>query len=199
MSRSIECFLIEPVDRYQVRLRRYRLSGENPCPYKGWIHNADVLVGVEEHTSPPPSGEEPRFPKSDPRWPAKCDRCDFRFEPTDEWQVNYDQLYRAPDGEEYTVLGLDQFTVDKTSFAPVGALWRASWKEPATTYDGHSYVVRTPGGDWHIDGSGADRTRWDRSGIAPKFTVRPSILIGRKEDGSWEYHGYLTDGRLDEL
>lgn len=199
MSRSIECFLIEPVNRYQVRLRRYRSRAGNPCPYKGWCHNADGFIGVEDHPEHPVSGnEEDRLPHVDARWPKKCDRCDYVFEELDEWQINYDQLYRAPDGKEYTLLTEDRMTSYREDFAPVGAMWRATWMEPATTYDQRSYVVRTPGGDWHIDGAGGDRTRWARSGVEPKFTARPSILIGKRDDGSWVYHGFLTDGRLEE-
>ncbi len=200
MPRVIDCFIIEPVDRYQVRLRRYCARVGNACPYRGWCHNNDVFVGVEEHQAHPVSGsEEDRFPHSDPRWPQKCDKCDYAFVDGDEWQVNYDQLYRGPDGKEYTLLGPDRLTSYRENFAPVGAIWRAPWLEPSDNQDKCSYIVRTPGGDWHIDGvAGHPQTRWERTGVAPKFTVRPSILIGKQDDGSWTYHGFLTDGRLEE-
>src|SRR5574338_698389 len=130
MSRTIDCFLIEPTDRYQVRLRRYRMKDGAPCPKNGWCHNADVFVGIEQTTEDPTNGDDDvKYPHSDARWPTKCDNCEYVFEDRDAWQVNYDQLYRAADGKEYTLLGVDRMTSHRENFAPVGARWRGTWRE----------------------------------------------------------------------
>lgn len=81
------------------------------------------------------------------------------------------------------------------SEAPVGAMWTADWydfKGP----DGHCLVVRTPGGDWIVDGpsmnnDGSRGNPWQRSGEIPKVTANPSIHIPGK------YHGWLREGFLE--
>lgn len=204
MSRIIECFLIEPTDRFRVYLRRYRGSAEGPCPAgKGWYHNASVFIALEQHTQAehPGSGDHPeKIPHDDARWPVKCDRCDYAFVPEDNWQMFYERMWRTADGREFTLVEKYSMHLDAQALgAPPGAMWRATWMEPFETGpDGHSYVVRTPGGDWHIDGPATGGGKWTRTGVAPKLTARPSILCGKREDGSWTYHGFLTDGRLEE-
>lgn len=190
---SIRCFLVEPTTRYRVNLRRY--NKDLKCPANGWCHNTDVFIGTREVPGEhPPIGDT--FPHDDPRWPQKCDFCDYRFVETDEWQENHDCLWVAPDGKTYTLISPDQMTNDKAFAAPPGAMWRATWLEPSCGVgpDGRSYVVRTPDGDWHIDGGYGTAPRngvWTRIGDAPNFTVTPSIMLGK-------YHGWLKSGRLEE-
>lgn len=192
--RKTECFLIEPTDRYWKSLRRYAFKGARPgCEY----HNAEVIIEEIESTVRL-ADYAPAAERSDPRWPLKCDRCDYIFEDEDHWQVEYDRQYLAPDGQRYSRGGEHDMT--KAPRAPVGAMWRATWLEDICTGpDGHCYIVRTPGGDWIIDYKRNEGdSGWTRSGVAPRLTVRPSILIGSREDGAWEYHGFLTDGCLEE-
>lgn len=215
MSRStIECFLIEPTNRYWRLLRRYTSSPARPCAaYPDAYHNAEVFIGEIEADQHPVIRDDPAM-RSDPRWPATCDRCGYVFTDEDERQVNYDQQYvDARTGSVYALYGPHHLPRPMVPIepAPVGAIWRATWYEDLPEFigaDGQSYLVRTPGGDWAIDGPSTDQAHnqipkkvgggWQRSGTAPKFTVRPSILIGKRPDGSWTYHGFLTDGRLEE-
>jgi hypothetical protein len=150
-------------------------------------------MAVEEHPATPTNGDD--HPHDDPRWPGKCDRCDYIFTAEDEWQKNFDLVYRTDDGREFTLVSPDQMTNDKASMAPSGAMWEAPWM--GTGPDGKSFVVRTPGGDWHIDGD-YTHGRWTRTGVPPNLTVTPSILCGTRSDGSWVYHGFLTSGKLLE-
>ncbi len=194
MGSVIPCFLVHPTTKYRVNLRRY--TRETRCPANNWCHNADAFVAVEEHEKSPTNGD--LHPHDDPAWPKKCDRCDYLFVEGDEWQKNYDLVYRADDGREFTLTSPDQMTNDKAMAAPPGTMWECPWMGPGP--DGKSYCVRTPGGDWHIDGAYGTPNpgTWKRSGTAPNFTVTPSIGIGQK-NGTWAYHGFLRDGKLVEV
>lgn len=96
--------------------------------------------------------------------------------------------------------------------AAIGAIQRATYFEDLKEYcglDGHSYVVKTPGGDWCIDTRASNCTMpndnihkcWCRHGEAPNFTVNKigntctagagSIQIGK-------YHGFLINGELTD-
>lgn len=95
--------------------------------------------------------------RADPRWPKTC-VCGYTFKETDQWQVNYHQMFEATggsrDGERYTL-----------SDAPVGAMWDATWWHDLaymTGPDGISLVVKTPGGDWPVDqeANNCTRTQW---------------------------------------
>jgi hypothetical protein len=187
----ILCFFIEktPVTRYY--LRRYSHEG---CLGDGMsYHNAKVhLMDTEEKIEAPLN--------NDPRWPVKCDYCDFRFVKED-YQLFQDWIYRRQDnGEQVTLMD-----------APVGAMWYADWFNDIgwTGPDGRCLVVKTPGGDWIIDHRANNCTMpndyvhrcWIREGIPPKITVGKngntcaagagSILIGG-------YHGFLRGGFLEE-
>lgn len=135
---------------------------------------------ISDHVSEPPH--------DDPRWPQRC-ACGFQFGPDGTWQVFVEQLYRYVDGNGGIRIAAEREL-------PVGAMWDARWVPDAWRGpDGHSWVVRTPGGDWFIDSTGKDGGRWTRTGEAPRLTVRPSIMIsGRKR--ARQYHGWLTDGAL---
>jgi hypothetical protein len=193
---SIQCFLVHPTTKYRVTLRRYSRDAENRCPANGWCHNADVFIAVEEHTEIPVSGDV--HPKNDTQWPTKCSLCAYVFTANDYYQKNYNCVYSTDEGKEYTLVSPDQMTTDQAMAAPPGAMWECPWMSPAP--DGKSYCVRTPGGDWHIDGSYGfpQAGRWTRTGTAPNFTVTPSIGIGKDAKGNWQYHGWLRNGLLVE-
>lgn len=85
--------------------------------------------------------------------------------------------------------------------APVGAMWDLDYlhgcHEPnGLVYDrnpdGMVLCVRTPGGDWLIDGPSDTGGSWSRTGEVPNITVTPSILQRGK------YHGELLGGYLVE-
>ena len=68
--------------------------------------------------------------------------------------------------------------------------------------DGRCLVLKTPAGDWMIDGpsrnNGITGAGWTRTGDPPNITVRPSIGMGDgKGKGRWKYHGHLNNGVLE--
>lgn len=157
---------------------------------------------AEEHAWPmaPASG----VPHEDPRWPAKCDGCDYRFGTGDEWQDFTRQIYvdRAS-GREYT-LG------DRIP----GMMWDADWfddhwKGP----DGRCLVVVCPNGhEWMIDSRASNCTMkddagpfdrahrcWVRHGDPPNVTVDKSGRTCGAGGGSiqaGDYHGFLRNGEF---
>jgi hypothetical protein len=93
-------------------------------------------------------------------------------------------MYRRVDTGELHILGA----------APVGAMWYASWLVGLEKYDrgsGEVLVVRTPGGDWVVDGPSNTGGHWTRTGVPPEVTASPSIICG-------DYHGFLVKGFLEK-
>lgn len=181
----IECFWLEPTDTGRADLRRY--AGEQPCPGSYGYHNASVEIG----DLPFPITEDgilgygkDDVAHDDLRWPKICNGCDYAFLEGDNWQHNVQRLYRgAPDGKLYT-----------SRTMPPGAMFNATWwNEPGP--DGITLAVVLPpnGGDdiWMPDVPSKDGRPWTRTGAIPRVTCRPSILTPR-------YHGFLTDGKLEE-
>ena len=179
---DITCFWLEPVAFARHELRRYHPSGDaaDTCPLPHGYHDARVVID-ERAARPLPATlyeELDRdFPLDDPRWPTAC-ACGYVFVADDARQSNHHRLYaRSDGGTDTTIEG-----------APAGAMWDAKWW-PRKGPDGLCLVVKTPGGDWIIDGPSKNGGGWTRRGTPPKITVDPSILAG------W-YHGWLRDGVL---
>ncbi len=207
-----KCFVIEPTGKYRLYLRRYT-HGNGPCPKHGNYHQAFTLI--EDNVS----YEDPRFPEDakyegkvcigdywphgDPRWPTHCD-CGQSLDGPGEWQLFPKELYQRQDQPESTPITLDE--------AQPGALWRQPWLEDNEAYrgvDGHSWMCRTPGGDWMIDGPANNCTMkgdtkhkcWCRHGTAPEFHVDKSGITCAAGAGSivaGNYHGFLHNGWLTE-
>ncbi len=139
---------------------------------------------------------EANFPHSDLRWPTHC-VCGYAFVESDRRQIFFDDLMRRTDtGEEMTLRD-----------APAGAMWDAWWYGGSAfptppRPDGIHLMVRTPDGEWYVDGLASNGPRndygWQRSGdpkaIPPTITAKPSIQMGAV--GSSSYHGWLRDGKL---
>jgi hypothetical protein len=72
-------------------------------------------------------------------------------------------------------------------------MWYADWM-PArwTGADGKCLMVRTPDGDWAIDGPSGQGRKWVRVGVPPCVTVTPPVLQER-------FHAMLTNGQLLEV
>jgi hypothetical protein len=217
----IKCFLVQPTDEGPKSLRRYCPSSKSTCPGKYGYHNASVVTGDVKD----PVGEDgiihnpPMINHSDPRWPAKCEHCDYCFQEDDYWQTNLDVYYASTDPEipgRWTQRQL-----------PAGAMFYPSWLQPKSVYteavevgaipdrpkrwqtgpDGKCLMVVTPGGEWIIDGraSNCDMPEdnahrcWVRHGEPPNITVDKNGLTCGAGGGSiqcGDYHGYLRDGWL---
>ncbi len=97
---GVKCFFVEPTDRAKRSLRRYHSSSDvtSKCPGRMSYHNAHTPLDVVERCFSPgdeayPALADPQIPHADPRWPFKCDDCDYRFIDTDPWQVFDEQIY----------------------------------------------------------------------------------------------------------
>jgi hypothetical protein len=140
-------------------------------------------------------------PHDDPRWPTHCDSCSEVLLDNAKYQIFAHTLYRGcPDGKLYTFRE-----------APIGAMWDAKWMgEHFRGHDGIALVVKTPGGDWLVDGAcsnctrpGEDHDCWVRHGDPRTGEVHVdkngdtcaagagSILLGNYH--GFLHHGYLTD------
>lgn len=78
------------------------------------------------------------------------------------------------------------------SFFPAGAMWFATWLDSWLGPDGKCLIVRTPDGEWMVDGPSTQHPNeagWTRTGEAPNITAHPSIICG-------SYHGWLRNGEL---
>jgi len=195
MTDRIRCFWLEPVERYELSLRRYTSSADTreKCTASGYgYHNASAVLGragIERcpvvREGQPVHGDH--WPHDDGRWPATC-ACGYAFVLGDEWQFNLDQLFKRSDSDELVTL----------RSAPAGAMYDARWMADNGSYkriDGITLVVKTPAGEWCVDGPSYDGGKisgpgWTRSGKVPDVTARPSIHF------PGQYHGWLTDGWL---
>lgn len=216
---TVTCFWLEPTDRAQVGLRRYRSSStepESPCPREGgrWLyHGALTLLGDAPITwsAERPAGHNHWFTDAgdrhgvpdftypghdDPRWPAVCECGGYEFADGDAWQEWLDRLYRCADTGELVTL----------RDAPDGAMWDAVWYRPMKGPDGRCLVVKCPGGsDWIIDSRASNCTMpddsehrcWIRHGEPPRITVDkngPTCAAGGGSIQAGTYHGFLRDG-----
>lgn len=206
-----KCYVIERTGRSRYTLRRYVSRGDehSKCSGRFSYHNAHSPILAETQDDPskdwlcssPPAQPE----KDDPRWPVKCDYCDYKFTADDVFQVFGYPLYKRVDTGEIGTL--EDF--------PPGALWRAHWYEERgkaapgwTGEDGEAWMCRLPDGhDWFIDGKCSNCTRptephhcWVRKGVAPFFTVGKdgdTCSAGAGSIATPKWHGFLRNGRLE--
>lgn len=189
------CFLIEETAVARIELRRFTYTDRRKCPGRPQTgHDAAITIG-EQPVLRSERGYIPELPwaRDDERWPGQCAYCTYLFGEEDEWQCNQHLLYRPvpDDGRRFSLRE-----------APVGAMWDCWWlRDYADRYggpDGRILCVRTPGGEWIIDGppSYGGGGKWQRTGEVPCITVSPSILIGGCEGSPVRYHGWLQNGVL---
>lgn len=206
----IQCFLLEPTDRVRIQLRRYTRNNTPDCcsanPGQSSYHTTatpfaeeTIERGNDGYIS---NGLKPLLPHDDPRWPKHC-ACGYEFQESDEWQRFVEEIYRRADtGEETTIRD-----------APIGAMWRALWMDDVYTPQGaHNLMVKTPGGEWHIDGQASNCTMpedrqqrnhhcWIRHGEPPNVTVDKNGVTCGAGAGSiaiGNYHGFLRNGYLED-
>lgn len=187
---AVRCFWLEPTDQAQIWLRRCVIGALCAVSGHGY-HNAQSHI--EDRAAKFAEGgclDVIEQPRDDARWPATC-ACGHVFAPGDIWQCNQELIYRRLDtGEPVTLAN-----------APAGAMWNAWWIAQGHEYcgpgswvgpDGMALMVRTPAGDWCVDQPAGNGAGWERSGVVPNITARPSIVVGSPE----RYHGWLTNGEL---
>lgn len=189
---KIRCFWIEPTDQVLQSLRRFTYGSKRECPGRSG-HDASVDIdqcAVSEcprlYEGQPVHGD--MWTHSDPRWPKHCAHCGYEFAEDDDWQYNPNILYRRVDTGE--------LMTDRQ--APAGAMRHAGWMECFAIHKGSALILecKLPDGVWWcVDGPATNGTPenpgWTRVGIVPDITARPSIATPG-------YHGFLTDGYLDE-
>ncbi len=198
---DIKCYFLEPTNRYRRRLRRYTWRDKvavPPCPLRRDqpFHDASALLDVVEALEHPTSGDT--WPHDDARWPLACG-CGYRFTAEAEWQLFVDQIYHCAETGEDTTL----------RDARPGAMWYADWYHTLWPGpDGHTLVVKTPGGDWIVDSEASNCTRkgeshhcWIRHGVPPIITVDKdgdTCAAGAGSIQAGAYHGFLRNGVLQE-
>lgn len=133
----IPCFLLvpDPVKEASLRVSTvYRGIGHCNC-------DAEVQFGTFE-------GDTPKAPPlDDPRWPTECSRCGYVFTEGDLHTVDTDIWWIRADGQPGRW---------RLGQAPIGAMWDAYWLSKYEHWQGPDnkcLVVRTPGGDWTVDGT----------------------------------------------
>jgi hypothetical protein len=196
------CFLIVPTSQ---AYREALTTQPGQCPIYGDYHRGVVVF--EEFEYDP----EQEFPKRNLEFdkapfPARCE-CGFSFtsERSNSLSCGH-RLIRKDTGE--TQRHIHQFGT--------GAMWRATWYKNDTTglygwdWDNATeapLIVRTPGGDWNIDGRASnctmpnDKTHrcWVRHGEPPNIHVDKNGHTCGAGAGSiiaGNYHGFLHNGQL---
>lgn len=194
---EIRCFMLEPTGRSVQWLRRSSVgaAGTDTAPGAHWC-SAHTVLGVLEGTGH--VGGMIAWPRDDPRWPTHCAACGKPLPDGGMWLVDFwHEMRRTDTGATLCVQD-----------APPGAMW---WVAHLDGHDGfyHSaehvargggphLIVKTPAGDWDIDGKSRSGGGWTRTGEPPAITARPSIGIG-PPNGEYQYHAYLTNGVLQDV
>lgn len=201
-----ECFLITSKDIARIYLRRYRSSAkkDTPCPAPMGYHNADgpVLGEFPQPLDPiervwhSPIGAPDDIDHADPRWPIKCDSCDYRFTDDDEWQLFSTHLYVDPKGQERTLNertpGMMWFCPwyfdptdpkDQERFGKSGMLSPHYWRDWAKVR-APVCVICPGGGQWCVDQLSSNGDGWRVTGTPPLLSCTPSIVVPG-------YHGFL--------
>lgn len=204
---GVKCFLVEPADRAYHHLRRYSSGSTDAkiCPGPlGTYHNANgprigiLQARVVEHTW---RWDPVSTPRTDPRWPKKCDHCEYQFTDADEFQDFVETVWVDMAGKEYTLRH------------PVpGMMWDAFWCHDTQHVgdDGKSiHVICPDGSQWCIDARASNCTMpqdnvhkcWVRHGEPPNLTVDkngPTCAAGAGSIAVPGYHGFLRNGEFTD-
>jgi hypothetical protein len=217
MYPAAQTYWLEPTKTVAVGLRRYTsppwATGEPRDCEHGW-HDVLVYIGRDEaqfneHGYRDSWSEAPQH--DDPRWPTRCERCDYVFTAEDTWQPWSELIYQQPGtGKEYVIHSnpaCSAQAVGAPQAAP-GACYDAWWyhrKGP----DGISLAVVLPNQNvWLVDSEANNCTRkgeshycWIRKGDPKAGTVTVgkdgnTCAAGAGSIQSGEYHGFLQNGVL---
>ena len=198
--------MIHETPRFRLSLRRYSDRAADKCPGKYRYHNAQTAPitvierpkHAEGHYDVSPIERDLTPPQDDPRWPVRCDHCEYRFDNQDHFQLFTDHIYVDDAGTEYSLRN------------PVpGMMWFADWmSEDWHGPDGHCLVAVCPNGsEWMIDGRASNCTMpqdrghrcWVRHGVPPNVTVDKNGKTCAAGAGSIAvpgYHGFLRNGEF---
>lgn len=175
-----------------ISLRRWSHEAGGEDHFYGY-HNASIDIdrqpiqrrenGIQESLPLP----EP----TDPRWPIKCEHCDYEFTAEDSYQINQTALYVPAPGNE----GAGPLPHEWGEHVlPVGAMYYMYWKQrdgcqpwrycPTDNSVLTVVIPDNPDGtgrmEWDVDAycSNCSRNKsedphhcWCRSGVAPWITV----------------------------
>jgi hypothetical protein len=204
---GVKCFMVTETNRFRASLRRFVYSSQAKCPGPSTYHNADgpelgILEGIRDEDgfwNLTRLEAKHRPPKDDPRWPVKCDSCDYRFTDADEWQVFSDHIYVDETGKEHSLRD-----------ATPGMMWDAFWTDESDKGpDGKCLIVICPNGrQWMIDGPASNCTMkndtgpygvahrcWTRIGTPPLIQVGKQFGktcgAGAGSIQAGNYHGFL--------
>jgi len=200
---GVKCFLLEPVAKIKIDLRRY--IGNSECPANGYHDNSTFLGEFDfpipergQYESWTDFEESLRPPKDDTRWPVVCS-CGFEFKDAGCWQMFTERLMKRSDTGELTTL----------RDAPGGAIWRAWWYPKYwDNQEDDCLMVKLPNGhDWCVDSRASNCTMpddrmhrcWVRTGTPPNINVDKNGFTcaagaGSIVSGNW--HGFLRNGEL---
>ncbi len=193
MGEPIRCFLVMPTGRMVRGLRRYSVTSEVKCSTGYGYHNANVAIDQVLASDRLASGDS--WPHDDPRWPVKCEHCDYTFSDQDAWQLFMEREYKRKDTGGLGTLAT----------FPAGCMWWADWlgghfdspKHQARGGGSH-LLLKTPGGDWDIDAKASNGDGWERTGSPPDVVAWPSIGIYGHDGSQWKYHGFLGGSAGDK-
>lgn len=200
---ATQTYWLEPAWTVEVGLRRYSSPGSGLSCETGY-HSALVITGTESAQVDENGYLKARqdiTPHDDPRWPTRCEKCDYAFSDEDHWQEWAAVQYRRADTGEVTTLRR----------AEPGAMWDATWMpDNWRGADGIALMVRCPNGhDWSVDGEASNCTRkgdrshrcWVRHGDPRECKVTvdkngETCAAGAGSIQARDYHGFLQSGVL---
>lgn len=184
-------FVAQPTGIYRRTLRRFSFSNRRHCPRNPtWGCDATRLIG---HVLGDGLLDRSTFiwPRDDPRWPAACAACGQPFQLTDEWQMNENELFRCPNGYEFSMWGGGREM-------PAGAMVRAHWWDTINSHPQRVtpwWVALPNGHQWITCQEATGGGYWTVTGEPPNITVSPSIHAAPGSPKSW--HGFIRNGRLE--
>lgn len=187
---GIPLVIAEFTGRYRRDLRRFTFSDRTmvPCIVPTNVHDAMVTIGVvDEAEAAKAHGDN--WPHDDERWPRICKACGYEFTESDEWQRNDNQIYRRPDGIEFSHWG------SETADIPPGTMWRLPWYDEYSSHpqNAESWLVILPDhGQWITTQAASGGGYWTINGTAPRIDVSPSIW--HNSPNGW--HGFIRNGEL---
>lgn len=198
--------MVRETHRWHISMRRYSRADGGCAANVGYgYHNGQSPI-LETVTGEPDADgiyrrlpDDDHWPRTDSRWPVKCDHCAYVFTDSDHWQTFTVQVFVDNAGKEYGRRDL-----------PPGAMWFEDEEEEYRRGpDGRSVHVILPDGSiWAIDGPCSncglpndrgpfDKTHrcWVRHGIPPQLVVdkqgRTCSAGAGSIVGHNGYHGFL--------